>query len=113
KRGRGGWPEPARTGETAFDRVYGQPVFAYLGEHPEQAKIFDAAMSGVTARAMLAVLDAYDLSGVGTLADVGGGLGTNLAAALVRYPPTRALLFAHPHLAHPPPPTPPPPSPPP
>ena len=94
----GGLPETVRTGETAFDRVYGQPVFAYLGEHPEQAKIFDAAMSGVTARAMLAVLDAYDLSGVGTLADVGGGLGTNLAAALVRYPAMRGLLFDQPQV---------------
>ena len=47
---------------------------------------------------MRAVLDAYDLSGVGTLADVGGGLGTNLAAALVRYPAMRGLLFDQPQV---------------
>jgi Dimerisation domain len=41
--------ETVRTGETAFDRLYGRPLFDYLGEHPEQAKIFDAAMTGLAA----------------------------------------------------------------
>ena len=90
--------ETVRTGETAFDRLYGQPVFAYLGEHPEQAKIFDAAMTGFHGRATQAVLDAYDLSDVATLADVGGGLGTNLALILGRYPAMRGLLFDQPHV---------------
>ena len=57
--------ESVRTGETAFDRLYGRPFFNYLGEHPEQAKIFDAAMTGSSGRATRAMLDAYDLSGVG------------------------------------------------
>jgi hypothetical protein len=90
--------ETVRTGETAFDRLYGRLVFDYLGEHPEQAKIFDAAMTGFSGRAMRAMLDAYDLSGVVTLADVGGGLGTNLTAALGRYPAMRGLLFDRPHV---------------
>jgi hypothetical protein len=90
--------ETVRTGEPAFERFYGQPLFAYLGKHPEQARTFDAAMTGFSGRAMRAVLDAYDLSGVGTLADVGGGLGTNLAAALGRYPAMRGVLFDRPHV---------------
>jgi hypothetical protein len=90
--------ETVRTGETAFDRLYGRPVFDYLGEHPEQARIFDAAMIGFSGRAMRAMLDAYDLSSVATLADVGGGLGTNLAAALDRYTAMRGLLFDRPHV---------------
>ena len=85
--------ETVRTGESAFDRLYGRPVFDYLREHPEPAKIFDAAMTGFSVRAMRAMLDAYDLSGVATLADIGGGLGTNLTAALGRYPAMRGLLF--------------------
>ncbi len=90
--------ETVRTGEPAFDRLYGRPLFAYLGEHPEQGAIFDAAMTGFSSRAMRAMLDAYDLSGVATLADVGGGLGTNLTAALTRYPKMRGLLFDQPHV---------------
>jgi hypothetical protein len=90
--------ETVRTGATAFGRLYGLPYFAYLSEHPEQAQIFDAAMTGFSSRAMRAVLDAYDLSDVVTLADVGGGLGTNLTAALGRYPAMRGLLFDQPHV---------------
>ena len=90
--------ETVRTGEPAFDRLYGRPVFDYLGEHPEQAKIFDAAMTGFSGRAMRAVLDAYDLSGVATLADVGGGNGTNLTGILGRYPAMRGMLFDLPHV---------------
>jgi hypothetical protein len=90
--------ETVRTGEPAFDRLYGRPVFDYLGEHPEQARIFDAAMTGFSGRAMRAMLDAYDLAGVATLADVGGGLGSNLTAALGRYPAMRGLLFDRPHV---------------
>jgi O-methyltransferase domain/Dimerisation domain len=90
--------ETVRTGETAFERLYGQPVFAYLGEHPEQAQIFDAAMTGFSGRAMRAVLDAYDLSDVRILVDVGGGLGRNLAAALGRYPALRGVLVDRPHV---------------
>jgi hypothetical protein len=90
--------ETVRTGEPAFKRLYGKPIFDYLAEHPEQAKIFDAAMTSFSGRVMRAMLDAYDLSGIGTLADVGGGLGTNLAAALGRYPAMRGVLFDQPHV---------------
>jgi hypothetical protein len=90
--------ETVRTGATAFERLYSRPYFAYLGEHPEQAKIFDAAMTGFSGRAMRAMLDAYDLSGVATLADIGGGLGTNLTATLGRYPAMRGVLFDQPHV---------------
>jgi hypothetical protein len=91
-------PETVRTGETAFDRLYGQPVFAYLSERDEQAKIFDAAMTGFSGRSMRAMLDAYDLSDVKTLADVGGGLGSNLTSILGRYPAMSGLLFDQPHV---------------
>jgi hypothetical protein len=90
--------EAVRIGEPAFERLYGRPYFAYLGEHPEQGKIFDAAMTSFSSRSMRAVLDAYDLSDVGTLADVGGGLSTNLAAVLGRYPAMGGVLFDQPHV---------------
>ncbi|MDB5312850.1 MAG: methylase RsmC [Gemmataceae bacterium] len=93
-----GVPETVRTGEPAFDRMCGRPFFAYLGEHPEQARIFDGAMAGSSGRAMEAMLDAYDLSGVGTLAGGGGGGGSNLARALGRYPAMRGVLFDLPHV---------------
>jgi hypothetical protein len=90
--------ESIRTGQTAFDRLYGMPVFEYLGEHPEQAEVFDAAMTAIHGRETQAMLDAYDLSGVGVLADVGGGNGSNLIGILGRYPEMMGILFDLPHV---------------
>jgi O-methyltransferase domain/Dimerisation domain len=90
--------ESVRTGQTAFDRLYGQPIFDYMGEHPEQAQVFDAAMTSIHGRETQAMLDAYDLSGVKVLADVGGGNGSNLIGILGRYPEIRGVLFDLPHV---------------
>ena len=90
--------ESVRTGQPAFDRLYGKPIFEYLGEHPEQAKVFDAAMTSIHGRETQATLDAYDFSGIGVLADVGGGNATNLIAILDRYPDMRGVLFDLPHV---------------
>src|SRR6516162_4915220 len=35
------------TGEPGFNKVFGQPVFDYIGTHPELAPIFDAAMPAI------------------------------------------------------------------
>src|SRR5262249_53275162 len=82
-----------RTGEPAFERLFGRPIFDYLGEHPEQARIFDAAMTAFSGRETRAILDAYDLSGVGTLADIGGGAGSKLARLPPPHPAPRGRLL--------------------
>jgi hypothetical protein len=91
--------ETIRTGEPAFERLYGEPVFTYLAKHPEKARLFDAAMAAVSGRVVQEVLDAYDFLGVRLLADVGGGTGATLAGALHRYPHMRGILFDLPHVA--------------
>jgi ubiquinone/menaquinone biosynthesis C-methylase UbiE len=82
-----------KTGQTAFEHLYHQPVFAYLAEHPRAAAIFDEAMTGVHGNETGAMIDAYDFSGIGTLVDVGGGNGGLLMAVLERYPSLGGILF--------------------
>ena len=94
----GGLLDTVRTGETAFDRIYGRPIFDYLGDHPEQARIFDAAMTAIHGRETQTTLEAYDFSDVRVLADVGGGNGSNLVGILERYPDLRGILFDLPHV---------------
>jgi hypothetical protein len=94
----GGLLESVRTGKTAFDRLYGKPIFAYLAEHPEKARVFDAAMTSIHGRETADVLGAYDFSGISVLADVGGGNGSNLIGILGRYPAMRGILFDLPHV---------------
>ncbi len=87
-----------RTGQKAFDKVYGEPIFDYLGKHPEQAAIFDAAMVGIHGRETDDVLDAYDFSSIKVLADIGGGNGSQLIRMLARHTQMQGLLFDLPHV---------------
>jgi hypothetical protein len=82
-----------RTGETAFEHVFGEPLFEFLRHHPENAAIFDQAMVGVHGRETEAMLASYDFSNVCVLADIGGGNGSVLAAVLGKYPTLRAILL--------------------
>lgn len=84
-----------QTGEVAFERTFGMPFFAYLGQHPDVAAIFNAGMTGLAAeRATLA--HAYDFSDCRTVVDVGGGHGALLTAVLAANPHLRGVLFDQP-----------------
>ncbi len=85
-----------QTGQTAFEKLYGQPIFPYLAAHPRQARIFDEAMVGVHGAETQAMLDTYDFRGFGTLVDIGGGNGSLLLATLQRHPALRGVLFDRP-----------------
>ena len=82
-----------QTGKPAFDHIYGKPIFDWLTDHPEQAKIFDAAMTGFHGPETQAMIDAYDYTGVNTLVDIGGGNGTVLIEVLKRYPNLKSVLY--------------------
>jgi hypothetical protein len=88
-----------RTGKTAFDKVYGMPVFDFLSKNLEQARVFDAAMVGVHGRETAAMTEAYDFSGVAVLADIGGGNGSLLTTVLTKYPKMRGMLYDLPGVA--------------
>ncbi|GAA4437214.1 methyltransferase [Bremerella cremea] len=87
-----------RTGKTAFDHVYGKPIFQYLGENPSKAKIFDAAMVGIHGREVDALLNVYDFSQFGVLADIGGGNGSQIRSILKHTPGMKGILFDLPHV---------------
>ncbi len=87
-----------QTGKKAFDKVFGKPIFEYLGDHLDKARIFDAAMVGIHGRESSAVHDAYDFSKIGTLADIGGGNGSQLIALLQSHPTMKGILFDLPHV---------------
>lgn len=85
-----------QTGRPAFDRIFGQPIFNYLAANPRAARVFDDAMTGIHGTETADMLDAYDFAGVATLADIGGGNGSTLAATLQRYPNLHGILFDRP-----------------
>jgi hypothetical protein len=90
-------PHSVRTGECAFEHVFGTQVFDYFARHPDAAQVFDAAMTSRSSTEDPAVAGAYkDLRG--TIVDVGGGRGSLMAALLHRNPEARGILFDRPHV---------------
>jgi hypothetical protein len=82
-----------RTGRPAWGHTHGAEVFEYFAANPEQAEIFNGAMTDMSAATAPAVVEAYDFSGVGTLADIAGGHGYLLAQILKATPGLSGVLF--------------------
>lgn len=91
-------PEAVRTGKPVFPDIHGLSFWDYLSAHPEEGVRFDAAMTGGADERGRALLAARDLSGLGTLVDVGGGQGRLLAVALAAVPGLRGVLFDRPEV---------------
>jgi hypothetical protein len=87
-----------RTGQPAFDHVFGLPHFKYLAEHPEAARLFNEAMTSRSGLENDAIIASYDFSGLRLVVDVGGGQGTLLAAILKATETPRGVLFDLPHV---------------
>ncbi|HEY8563483.1 MAG TPA: methyltransferase [Pyrinomonadaceae bacterium] len=88
----------ARTNRPAWGHTHGAEVFDYFPAHPEQAEIFNGAMTDMSVATAPAVVDAYDFSGIATLADIAGGHGHLLSQILRANPALEGVLFDLPHV---------------
>lgn len=86
-----------RTGQPAFDHVFGQELWDYLSGHPEVSMVVDQAMTVATGMMAPVIAGAYDFSKFETIIDIGGGSGELLAAILKRHPRPRGIVFDLPH----------------
>ncbi|MER5939488.1 methyltransferase [Streptomyces sp. NPDC001928] len=82
-----------RTGEIAFDTVFGTDFFSHLAHHPELSQAFNAAMSQAVAETAAVLPYAYDFGRFTRVTDVGGGDGTLLAALLDAHPELTGAVF--------------------
>ncbi len=81
-----------RTGETAFDHLYGMGHFDYLARHPSANATFHRTMAESVGD-VGDPLEGADLRDRRVLVDIGGGRGVLLAAVLRRHPLLRGILF--------------------
>ncbi|WP_410050240.1 methyltransferase [Actinomadura sp. CNU-125] len=82
-----------RRGDPALDHVLGIGLQAFLDGSPAEGRLFDEAMTGLSRLLNRTILNAYDFSEAGRIADVGGGHGTLLPDILAAVPkPTGVLL---------------------
>lgn len=87
-----------RTGEPARTKVFGMDGWEYLKQHPEQARIFDDAMTDMSAIVGPMIAGAYDFGRWGSVMDVGGGNGILLASILKAHPEMQGVLADLPHV---------------
>lgn len=87
------------SGETAFDSVYGAPVFDWYSRHPEPAQLFSHAMEGTTRILEAALLASWSPPPFELAVDVGGSRGTLAQGLLDSSPDSRAILFDLPDIA--------------
>jgi len=81
-----------RSGKSGVELVFGVPLYGYLAQHADAARVFDRGIASGSSMDDAAVLAAYDFAGVRVLADVGGGQGSLLATILEAHPAMRGLL---------------------
>jgi hypothetical protein len=91
--------ESVRTGEPAFDGLFGSGYFEYLAHDPDANAVFNEAMTGWTSQLADAVAATYDFDRDGVVVDVGGGHGLLLSTVLRAHPAMRGILFDLPHVA--------------
>ena len=87
-----------RTGQPAFEHIFGMDQWEYRARNPEVNAKFNASETSIVTQVANAVASAYDFSGFGSLIDVGGSHGALLIAILRVNPGLRAVLFDQPHV---------------
>jgi hypothetical protein len=85
-----------RTGENAFTAAHGEDVWTWRAREPAEESAFNRAMASMSAPVGPALAAAYGFDGATTVADIGGGSGTLLAAVLAAHPHLRGILFDQP-----------------
>lgn len=91
-----GWgaiEDSLRSGGTAFDSLFGKPVFDWYGTHPAEARKFSGAMEGTTRLIEAALIASWTPPPFTVAVDVGGSRGTLVASLLQGNPEARGILF--------------------
>jgi hypothetical protein len=92
--------DAVRTGQGVYEIVNGMPSWEHLSQNPDVEAQFNRAMARRAAGQIDAILAGIDLSGVGTVVDVGGGRGAMLAGLLEACPGLTGVVADRPEVAH-------------
>ena len=87
-----------RTGRPAVATVHPDGFWAYFAQHPEEGRVFNAAMVAKAHGQVAGIIAAYDFSGFRLIGDIGGGSGHLLRAVLDAVPAAHGILFDLPHV---------------
>ena len=84
------------TGRAAHDHAFGQSVWEYMRDHPEENVAFNRGLAEIRKDEQAAIAAAYEWAGVTSGVDVGAGAGALLASIVADNPGVRGTLFDRP-----------------
>lgn len=87
------------TGQPGMEAVFGQPIFEYYTSHPEAEASGSARMMARSLPVTRDLVASDVFAGAGTVVDVGGGIGTVVAALLQSHHELSAVLYERPPVA--------------
>ena len=82
-----------KNGRPGFDQVTGQSIWEHMQSKPQTYTIFNEAMRDLSASISPAVAEAFDWSRYPVIADIGGGIGSQLSSILDSHPSCQGILF--------------------
>lgn len=88
-----GLAETIKTGEPAFEQLFGMAFFDYLADHPDKLINYHLAMEEYAREDYRELGRLFDFSRHQTLIDVGGGTGALLRSLRQNCPETNLVLF--------------------
>ena len=90
--------DTVRTGEAASPRAFEGGFWGRLASNPDEARVFDAAMTAKAMGQIDAIIGSYNFGGFNHIVDVGGGQGHLIRAILRAHPEVSGTLFDLPHV---------------
>jgi hypothetical protein len=82
-----------QTGKSAFEHVFGEGLWNYMGKHPEEQATLSKALTSLSVALNEMIAEACDLTGRHSLVDLGGGEGSFLATLLLQHPEMTGTVF--------------------
>jgi len=87
-----------KTEMPSLDKIYGHDYWELLRRNPQANAANNGAMRSASVAMTPAVTAAYEWSQFPVIADIGGGIGTQLVSILDASPSSKGILFDQPHL---------------
>ncbi|WP_197383598.1 methyltransferase [Mycolicibacterium mengxianglii] len=91
-------PQAIATGRNQAVEALGTSVFDYFGQHPEEARVFTAAMTDLSTPVIREAVSAIDVGNASYAIDVGGADGTFVSELLERHPELTGAVLDLPHV---------------
>lgn len=85
--------DAVRSGKPSVHAAVGSDLWTHLERHAEEGARFSRAMGDLSQLVAVDLAAQYDFSGCRQIVDIGGAQGTLLAAALLRAPQARGVLY--------------------